>query len=75
LVISFVFLLIVLLIHKSDTVISRSELAPLIIRGGLTMSQMLPKQWYERIEAITIKRDMVWYMREHETFGNHYILL
>jgi membrane protein required for colicin V production len=75
LIISFVFLLIILLIHKSDTVIDRSEIAPLIMRGGVTMSQMLPKRWYERIEAITTKRDMVRDMGEHETFRDHNIPL
>ncbi|MBN2620628.1 CvpA family protein [candidate division WOR-3 bacterium] len=75
LIISFVFILIVLLIHKSDKVIDCSELAPLIVRGGLTMSQMLPKRWYERIEAITTKRDMVLYIREHETFRDNNIPL
>lgn len=71
LIISFVFLLIILLIHKSDKAIDRSEIAPIIIRGGLVMSRVLPKNWYERIEAITTKRDMVWFMREHETLRDH----
>lgn len=73
LIISFVFLLVVLLIQKTDKIIKESEIAPLVVRGGLVMSQILPQNWYQRIESITTKRDMVFYYQEYETFRDHNI--
>jgi membrane protein required for colicin V production len=70
-IISFVFLLVLLLIHKSDKAISDSEVAPLILRGGLIMSQVLPERWYEQIERITVERDMVWDFKTHEIIRDH----
>jgi len=75
LIVCFVFLLVVLLIRKSDKIINRSEIAPLVIRGGMVMSQILPKDWYQRIESITTKRDMVWLLKDYETIGDHNIPL
>jgi membrane protein required for colicin V production len=71
LIISFVFLLVVLLIQKSEKTLRNSEIAPLVIRGGLVVSQVLPQNWYKRIEAITNKSDMVFHIEKHETFRDN----
>jgi membrane protein required for colicin V production len=75
LIISFVFLLVVLLINRSEKTLNDSEIAPLVIRGGLIMSQVLPRQWYMRIEAITEKGDIVLYMNDHETLRDNNVLI
>ncbi len=59
LVVCFVFLIILLLIGKENKTLYRSEVAPLIIRSGLIMSQLLPQKWYDWIEEVTTERELV----------------
>jgi len=62
-IICFIFLIIIILLQKFDKTLYSSSIAPLILRGGLTASQTLPKSWYKRIEKIvTGKRILV---RDH----------
>ncbi len=64
-VICFVFLIILLLIKKENVTLYNSEIAPWIIRGGLTMSQALPEKWYRWIEDVTTKRELVKHYEDH----------
>ncbi len=59
LIICFIFLIIVLLFQRANRVVYRSEIAPWVLRGGLTMSQVLPKKWYLWIEEVITKRELV----------------
>lgn len=59
LVICFVFLLVLLLLQKSNKAIYRSTIAPQILRGGLIASQILPDRWSNWIEDVITKRELV----------------
>jgi uncharacterized membrane protein required for colicin V production len=61
-IIGFIFLIIVLLVGKSNDVIHGSEIAPWVIRGGLTVSRVLPHPLYEWIEGVVTKRELVFMM-------------
>lgn len=63
-IISFVFLIVLLLLKKSNDVLYKSEIAHWVIRGGLTTSQVLPQKWYDWIEEIVTKRELV--LMEHQ---------
>lgn len=58
-VICFVFLLVLLIIKKENVTLYRSEIAPWIVRGGLVMSQTLPRKWYQWIRDLATKRELV----------------
>jgi membrane protein required for colicin V production len=68
-VVCFVFLIIILLIKKSDLALRKSEIAPWVLKGGLTASQILPKKWYRWIEEIIMKKDLV------QDYENHHFPL
>lgn len=59
LIICFVFLLVLLLLQKSNKAVYRSTIAPQILRGGLIASQVLPGKWYNWIEDVVTKRELV----------------
>ena len=59
LVICFVFLLILLLLQKSNKAVYRSTIAPQILRGGLIASQVLPDRLNNWIEDVVTKRELV----------------
>lgn len=59
LVICFVFLLVLLLLQKSNKAVYRSTIAPQILRGGLIASQVLPDRWNNWIEDVVMKRELV----------------
>lgn len=59
LIICFVFLIIILLLQKANKVIYKSEIAPLILTSGLTASRVLPQKWYNWIEELVMKRELV----------------
>ncbi len=59
LVICFVFLLVLLLLQKSNKAVYRSTIAPEILRGGLMASQVLPDKWHNWIEDVVTKRELV----------------
>lgn len=54
----FVFLLIVLQLQKSNAVISRSEIAPWILKGGVTASKILPRRWHQWIERLVVRENI-----------------
>ncbi len=58
-IVCFVFLIILLLLHGENRTIYRSEIVHWVIKGGLTMSQVLPKKWYDWIEDVTTERELV----------------
>jgi uncharacterized membrane protein required for colicin V production len=58
-IIGFIFLIILLLLGKSNDVIHGSEIVPWVMKGGLTASQVLPRKWYEWIEGIVTKKELV----------------
>jgi len=64
-VICFVFLLALLIIRKENVTLYRSEIAPWIMRGGLTMSQVLPRKWYRWIQDVTTKRELVHHYEDY----------
>lgn len=59
LVICFVFLVILLLLQKSNKTVHKSAIAPEILKGGLIASQVLPDKWYNWIEDVVTKRELV----------------
>jgi membrane protein required for colicin V production len=58
-VVCFVFLLVLLLLQKSNKAIYKSAIAPEILKGGLIASQVLPDKWYNWIEDVVTKRELV----------------
>lgn len=70
-IISFIFLIIVLILNKGD-VINRSELAPVIFKTGITASQILPEQWHRWLESLTEKKDLV---NNRKCYASDYIPL
>ena len=54
----FVFLLIVLQLQKANTIVFRSEIAPAILKGGVTASQILPGRWHQWIEQLAARKDI-----------------
>jgi membrane protein required for colicin V production len=54
----FVFLLIVLQLHKADSIVHGSQIAPWILKGGVTASQILPRRWHQWIEQLALRRDI-----------------
>jgi membrane protein required for colicin V production len=69
LVICFVFLIVLLLVKRPNTAIQRSLIAPWILKGGLTASQVLPGKWSDWIENIITQRELV------QKYEDHYISL
>lgn len=59
LIVCFIFLIIVLLFQRANRIIYRSEIAPWVLKGGLTMSRALPRKWYLWIEEVVTKRELV----------------
>jgi len=59
LIICFVFLLVLFLLQKSNKAIYKSAIAPEILKGGLIASQVLPDKWYNWIEDVVTKRELV----------------
>jgi len=59
LVVCFVFLLVLLLLQKSNKAVYKSAIAPEILKGGLIASQVLPDKWYNWIEDVVTKRELV----------------
>ncbi|MEO0191064.1 MAG: CvpA family protein [candidate division WOR-3 bacterium] len=57
-VVSFVFLIVLLLMNKGAAV-DRSEIAPLILKSGVAASQVLPKKWFLWIKRVTEKKELV----------------
>lgn len=51
-VIGFVFLVVLLLFHKGGEELRRSDIAPVILKYGMTASQVLPQNWYRFIRKI-----------------------
>jgi len=58
-VICFIFLIVVLLFQRANRVIYKSEIAPWVLRGGLTTSRVLPRRWYLWIEEVVTRRELV----------------
>lgn len=69
LVICFVFLLVLLILKIPNPAISKSTIAPWILRGGVAASQVLPNRWHNWIENIVTERELV------ERDGDHHISL
>jgi membrane protein required for colicin V production len=63
LIICFVVLLIMLLLKRPNNTVERSTVAPWILKGGLTASQVLPGKWSEWIEHIIAHRSLA---QDHE---------
>jgi membrane protein required for colicin V production len=58
-VICFVFLVVLLLFQRANRTIGASEIAPWVLRAGLTMSHALPRPWYLWIENVVTRRQLV----------------
>jgi membrane protein required for colicin V production len=52
----FVFLLLLFLLNK-QSVIKGCEIAPIILKTGISASQMLPEKWYKWIKKLTIQKE------------------
>ena len=58
-IVCFVFLIILLLLQKSNKVIYKSEIAPQILKSGLTMSRVLPEKWYDWVNKVVTEKELV----------------
>ena len=67
LVICFVFLLVLLLLKRPNSAIQRSTIAPLVLKGGLTASEILPNKWSDWIKNVVTERELV------QEYEDHYI--
>jgi len=65
LVICFVFLLILFLLKRPNTAVQGSLIAPWIIKGGLSASQVLPDKWSDWIENVVNQRELVQEYEDH----------
>jgi len=54
----FVFLILLFLLNKGS-VLKKSEIAPIILKSGISASQLLPEKWYKWIKKITMKKEIV----------------
>ena len=59
LVICFVFLLILLLLKRPNKAIQKSDIAPWILKGGLTASEVLPSKWSDWLKNVITQRELV----------------
>lgn len=53
---SFVFLIVIFLLNKDDA-LKRCEIAPLILKNCISVSQVLPEKWYRWIKKTTKLRE------------------
>lgn len=53
----FVFLFLLFLLNKGDLV-NKCEIAPIILKSGISVSQLLPEKWYKWIKKVIMKREM-----------------
>ncbi|MGQ9665272.1 MAG: CvpA family protein [bacterium] len=53
----FVFVFLLFLLNKGDLV-NKCEIAPIILKSGISVSQLLPERWYKWIKKVTMKREM-----------------
>ena len=72
-IISFVFILIVLLVNRTSKTVHESQIAPLVIKGGVTMSYVLPKRWFEKIKGIVTRKELVMPGAVHGFLRDHHI--
>ena len=59
LVICFIFLLVLLLLKRPNTAIQKSVIAPWILKGGLTASEVLPSRWTDWLKKVITHRELV----------------
>lgn len=76
-IVCFVFLIVLLLLQKSNKVIYKSEIAHQVIKSGLVMSRVLPQKWYDWVEEVVTKRELVQnneskFQNAHKFSGNDY---
>ncbi len=56
--ICFVFLVVVFLFNKQDA-LKKCEIAPIILKSGVSTSQVLPEKWHKWIKKIIVKKELV----------------
>lgn len=54
----FVFLFLLFLLNKGNLV-KKCEIAPIILKSGISASQLLPEKWYKWIKKITTQKEIV----------------
>ncbi|MGB9720175.1 MAG: CvpA family protein [bacterium] len=54
----FVFLLLLFLLNKQST-LEKCEIAPIILKSGVSVSQALPEKWYKWIKKTVGKKEVV----------------
>jgi membrane protein required for colicin V production len=57
-VVCFVFLLMLNLLSKNNRTLNRSEIAPWVLKSGVSASRVLPRRWYEWIKKTTAPREV-----------------
>jgi membrane protein required for colicin V production len=67
---SFVFLLVILLLNK-DNALQKCDIAPLILKGCVSASQVLPEKWYKWIKRTTKHKERL----RAEFYEHHYLPL
>uniref|UniRef100_A0A7C4THD0 CvpA family protein n=1 Tax=candidate division WOR-3 bacterium TaxID=2052148 RepID=A0A7C4THD0_UNCW3 len=72
-IISFIFLLVLILLNKEET-IKKSEIAPIIWKTGITATQLLPEDWHEWIKKLKFRQKPV-YASLRQVYGHHYLHL
>ncbi len=62
--ICFVFLVVVCLFNKQDA-LKKCEIAPIILRSGVSASQMLPEKWHKWLKRIIVRKEFVFIERDY----------
>ena len=67
-VVCFVFLIICLLLKTPNRTLHVSKIAPSVLRYGLEVSRVLPEKWYNWIEEVITKRQLVFDDEDHHIY-------
>ena len=60
-VIGFIFIVLLLLFHKGGEDLQRSDLAPVVLKYGLTASRVLPERWFRFIRRkVESQKLIIW---------------
>ncbi|MEO0206644.1 MAG: hypothetical protein ABIL22_08235, partial [candidate division WOR-3 bacterium] len=54
----FVFIILLFLLNK-QTILKKCEIAPIILKSGVSVSEVLPEKWYKWIRKIVGKKEVV----------------
>ncbi|MCX7994961.1 MAG: CvpA family protein [candidate division WOR-3 bacterium] len=65
---SFVFIIFLFLLNKGQAM-ERCEIAPLILKGGTSICQLLPEKWYKWLKKITKKQERLKAKYNYENYN------